>query len=286
VTLVFGRIANEKIELCSDTQISDGLGGPSNPIPGTLKLLILKHDLCVGYAGPTALALGHIREVVRQRVPSLELTEVVRALFDIHVRTDGAVEFLVASSLGMPALQKIAGGIVSTQAAQYWVGDAMAATHFANLERQQVNASNVGANCSAMIAALDSLIAGNVAPSVGGLPILARFSAGRFGYGSSIQMAPPQQGFPGAGLWSVYPGTAASGGYSYVILPPTTPRPQLAVHFAQARFGYLYSPIDLDEPLTFNDVSHEEFVARIRAEHGIEVSGPRIWLGPQERGAE
>jgi hypothetical protein len=130
MTLVMARQWDDRIIMLSDTLISDRNAPHRDIIPGQLKAIMLSHNLSVAYAGWANRALHVIREV-RTAVcqgSDLHLQDVLEHLCQATNRSNGDVDFLVASHYEEPVLFKIWNGQISRGAGSYWIGDPSAAS--------------------------------------------------------------------------------------------------------------------------------------------------------------
>jgi hypothetical protein len=279
MTLVLGYQTPTGVTIHADTQISHGLGGPNNLVPGRLKALVLRPDFCVAYAGPADLALKYIRQIAPQLTESVSTPDIAAMFLEAHNSAGRAVDFLLAHRRSA-TLQKISHGALSEGTNRFWIGSAEAASA---IDRLESNAPALPAQIPDMYRrtivtgqAFSSLVNANAVDSVGGLPLTVRTFGTGFQYSCEAAAFCAPQTFPGPGTWTVKFGTVQQGGYTYSILAPTDVHvPLLAVYFVQGRLGYVYAPLQFDDAIPYEGVSHEGLVLRIRADFDVAVAGPK-----------
>src|SRR5688572_18966189 len=95
MTLVAARASYRQLCIVADTRLSKN-GVPLEPLAGALKVLVLRPNLCVGFAGNTALALTAIKRLVDGSLAST--AQVVASLVGDHFESGGRTDFIVATS--------------------------------------------------------------------------------------------------------------------------------------------------------------------------------------------
>jgi hypothetical protein len=275
MTLVVGQQFRDRLIVLSDTMITDPSSARSNIIPGQLKTVILCTNLCVSFAGRVGPALSAIRRIQ----PNLTKEGNIEVILDI-LRAETArnedIEFLVASRIPHPALYAIKAGQKYFGSDRYWLGDGRGASKLQNIldaesdiqvpEQEYCTTAEI----KLRLAFLD-LVCERRMPGIGGVPVFCLGSregfayenhAGFFGYGTvnipetaeqqELRLALERSGMGPTYSFSVtasrHRGTATIG-----------------VFFPQAEMGYLYSPIDYDQPKKFYPISLDELQKQVTA---------------------
>lgn len=95
MTVVLAKRYGSRIEVVSDTMISNSCLGREDAFPGQLKIIALAPDLTVAYAGHSNQALDAIRQLHLRGITKLE--KLLAYLKDCTASPDHEVEFLVLS---------------------------------------------------------------------------------------------------------------------------------------------------------------------------------------------
>src|SRR5271166_1989423 len=108
MTVVLAKRFGSRIEVVSDTMISDSSFGREDAFPGRLKIVALAPDLTVVYAGHSNPALYFIRQLHSHRIK--KLGELLTYLKDCTASPDHDVEFLVISHQNEAELRRVWSG--------------------------------------------------------------------------------------------------------------------------------------------------------------------------------
>ena len=111
MTVVLGKRFGSRIEVVSDTMISDSSLGREDAFPGRLKIIALVPDLTVAYAGHSDPALYAIRQLYSRGITKLD--ELLTYLKDCTASPDQEVEFLVLSHQKEADLRRVWSGQIS-----------------------------------------------------------------------------------------------------------------------------------------------------------------------------
>jgi hypothetical protein len=77
----------------------------------------------------------------------------------------------------------------------------------------------------------------------------------------------------------------AKGGFGYSTLTPTDPGIGLiGLDFPHPGLGLLYQPLKRDDAFAYPQVAHEDFLARVLKEHGVQIDGPGFDPRGRDRG--
>lgn len=124
MTFVAAKRFGNRIIVVGDTMISDLHGTRHSAIPGQLKIIVLSPTLTVAFAGLVDQALDAIRAAKRLHLAGTILVEIERMLAEETVRHAGRVEFLVIShSNGEPALKRVWDGRISSGLTHTCIGE-------------------------------------------------------------------------------------------------------------------------------------------------------------------
>ena len=265
MTLVVARQFGDRIIVLSDTMISDPDACGSSVIPGRLKSVIVSNEMAISYAGLTNQAIDIIRDARSSFLNKKDLSEIITILVTGTQRYRGLVDFIVATHMPTPALHKVADGQVSSGSDFYWIGDSKASSRLYRImndsPKWQGGDPGTAAEMDLTRAFID-LVCEHATPEVGGFcfnclgsPLGYRYQnhAGDFSW-YPIQLGVPYD----EEARRAYERTGTAS-YSYSLTSAT--ERGLAVTGAflpQADLGYLYSPLDLDDPTKLYPVTLQE----------------------------
>jgi hypothetical protein len=126
MTLIVAHQTPYGIRVCSDMRvIKPGAAHPEGFMGATLKVVILRPRLCIGYAGDISSAIEAIREVDSKLGPVADADLVERLLLDAHVaslRFGTGVCFIIAC-LHPTTLTRIRDGTAERNLPSAWIGD-------------------------------------------------------------------------------------------------------------------------------------------------------------------
>lgn len=291
MTFVAVKMFERRTLIVSDTRITDpgkanraGLGHRKfdNSIPGRIKAVVINPRLTVAYAGKALRALDTLRAV--SVLSSGNLPFVLDKLKEGS--GDGEVDFLVAADLEGSQIFKISEGRVSTGQDFYWIGDPMAAGHFnLSLENTRVSQKQFAERMRqqnpddpqieerAFSRAWGDLLLGspNLIPGVGGIPITVNASPRGHHYcvsagacmGENVRVM-------GDGRWlnddniEVEP---LYGQTSYSIVASAhSGAAAVGVWLQEINAGYIYIPLDHDDPVRVSSMKELSELVRTNAE--------------------
>jgi hypothetical protein len=291
---------------------------PQGFVGATLKVVILRPSLCIGFAGDIGCAIDAIRQVDAGLKSEGDVEFAERLLLDAHCASKRGVWFIVAG-FHPTTLTCIRDGRAHRDLASAWIGDADAFELFQTgyvggaavpgefsdaLEggMSPEMASSIRAARSEHLARLDALFSDQ--PGFGQDMAIAEQShaAMRAVVASSLETVgeaaifiaprPPLEpeyfgyleessAFVEQGLNHPEAGSAALGGFSFAILTPREPGiAAVGAYFLQGRLGLLHHPMQCDSPRPYRDVSVKEFADAVRQEFAFSLVG--IGLGAAE----
>jgi hypothetical protein len=257
----------------SDTRIDHPDITQIDEIPGRIKAIIIRSDLCVAFAGKADSAIDAIRNVARRSGSHDETAAILAG--ESGVDAD-APDFMVAS-IAPHRLSVVSHGYVREASDEDWIGDPEAASRFSFYKTL---APSFGDDPDAVFGAAQRAFRRVVddvrVTTVGGIAI--NVMSGREGFvylGSASVHYPPQTLQSGGGALSF--GTAAHGGLAYSVMTSEVPGTAvLAVFMPQGQLGYVYAPLEWDRAVLIKGVSQIQFAASIRQQFGITIRGPGI----------
>jgi hypothetical protein len=297
MTLVVARLTPVGVRLAGDMRISDrNAASPKGFLGAALKVILIRPTLCIGYAGRAGLAIEAIREVASRE---FSVKDAERHLLDVHQRSDGGADFLVAS-LRPSRLVVVKNGRAEA-CATGWVGDQVAHAEYElhyfdefyrplspeldspDREEDIEIAGRMGNGMEAVVHGAPVLIDGEartVALPQGGshryvgeaiVSVVLRVQDDLFGYSASSRATAPLADDSDLGSLET---AAERGVFSFKVLIPTQPGVgSIGLYFDQGQLGVLYAPLLYDEPRRYPGTSREGFIERVRLDHDISLGG-------------
>jgi hypothetical protein len=278
MTLVVGRKFRDEIFLISDTMISDRGSVRANIFPGQLKAIIIDPHVSIAYAGAFPRALEKIRDAKRLLGTSRDLDAVLQYLQASTSEVQGTpweFEFLVASHIAEPRLHKIWNGRTSANADKLWIGNPTAAQMFSELEESTRLPSNDDGSfdpdkhrCRGAAHSMALAPAQYAAHGVGGAMIMLEASEQSHWYPNwagtiwwdNIQL-------PG-GLTDQQIADRQAGKTLYGYSTSSSKEEGIAVlgvYLDQPKLGFVYSPIECDEPIRFAATNLKQVSEEVKA---------------------
>jgi hypothetical protein len=271
MTLIVGLRTADSIQLLSDTRISHPDVTQVEEIPGRLKVVVIRRDLCVAYAGSANAGIDAIRGL-----SGLTSTEAIDCLRQVNIDSGDAIDFIVGSTRPAPLLVKIQAGHATEVVSESWIGDAEAAAVFQH-SKDHAPVPPDAVDFEPLVRSLrafQAVIGDSAAPTVAGLHIRAASTAAGFSYLDEARAYYPSQTILSGVATPLSFGAAADGGFAYTLLVPREACvPIVAVHFFQGRLGYVYAPLEADRPERVLAVSHDALRKHVRERYGVEVQG-------------
>lgn len=290
MTFVAARTFPKRTLVISDTRLTDPSGSLrsgdgrhqiDNCIPGQVKIVPLNSRLSIAYAGSIIRALDAIRHVASSgHDDDVEVCNSLRL-----VSLNGDVEFLIVSHLsGSAKVIKAANGVLSLHQDIHWIGDPSVtalltseifktkeqgkpfrAKMFAqDPEDDQWEEWSFGRGWSNLLLQSPKLV-----PGVGGIPIvLNAIVAGHHYHISAGAVIGEDVSVYGDGRWVNSSGVAVEplyGQYSYsIVTSGIDGTAVVGVWLQEIGTGYLYLPLDQDEPITLKGGSIDVLAAAVK----------------------
>jgi len=252
MTFVAAKLENNEIVVVTDTMISRRDRSPpyshTDIFPGILKLFIVSHDTCFGYAGTAEYAFEALREIVSRNERSFSSTK--KILMQHHKRSKGETDFLLCDTkygllkisdrkyVGKRMKQLFIGNPTGYKSLQdYWYY-----SNFSHGPRSQET------------------------NTIGGIAISASSHNRVFNYISVTQMGLRYEN----GAWVQI--DQSKGAMRYEAIAPKGSVPFYAIYYKDGSFGYLYDHVRRSEPLLIETPTIEEFRAQVEKHSGCEFS--------------
>lgn len=285
MSLIRAQRFGDEFRILSDTKIIDSeqiLRGVETNI---LKVVILRPDLCIGFAGligPASLAIEKMHEFIGAE--EVNIDRVLDHLLQRHLGAAKQTDFVVASLTPNSNLYKISAGNVESNLQTCWIGDHDAFSTFQEFFHQtrgferpdlSTELAQTVNTIFRMQRAFMRLVESGLHESVGQFMIEVATNPGAGFYYEARYIGTPgapslhRQIEPSEEIsdWS-----AAVGGFSTRILVPNEAGVgAIGIHFFQGKFGALFYPIKQEKPIVIREVDEEEFITEIFEQFGIRL---------------
>lgn len=271
MTLVVARITDRGPRLIADIRtVVAGQGGPPRFQDGVLKLLVLEANLCVGFAGEVPAALEAVRGVANLGAPR-DVDAVIRQLE--RTARAGRADFIVAQLDRLVRIQ--AAG--NSHLGACGIGAPDAFSRYQQSYHEGGSTRGAVDEITRMSRAFQAVIDDSSVETVGEIKISVGKAAEGFVYAPDIRVSTASQTIPAGEPTLLSFGTAAVGAYATsVFTPSASPSvPLVGVHFFHGGFGYVYSPLDSEEPFLIRG-DQDEFANEVRTRFGVDVHGCTI----------
>lgn len=283
MTLIVGKIYENKIYIESDSKVTDKNSVKNDPLTSVIKTLILHPFISLSYAGNIHFAEKAIDEFFNKKIDSI--SDFLELLISINVESLHKTDFVVASLINnSPKFYRIKNGTVEKDLTSIWLGDLEA---FNNYQKEYHSLSEDEANIPKnMETAFQKVIIDPNIKSVDHFQI-SLTTQEKIWQGNDIflyrekvivQTTLAQElNFKNGNEWvDISLGedqTGAGHGLSYLI----TISPHfhgVAIHFTHGKFGVLFCPqINRIEGKIILNVSGEEFVEQIKTKYSVPLRG-------------
>jgi len=271
MTLVYAERTGLQVRLWADTAVTNREAAHSNIIPGVLKAVVLSRQIVVSFAGSVTGCIDVIRSIRNAGRDQISLDVALDRLCSHTAHHPKDAEFLV---LDRERIYRITSGKCISGGDAYWIGDPEAASQFLTL--RQARLAKESAQADTFHANQDSfhmVVEHPQFPSVSGLSMLVVRARDGYIYERGIHVVGAQP-IPAGATILVGDEGPEIGGYSHTFLVPVEPgHPFAAVYFPPGRTGFLYKPLDTDEPSQVSDIGWKEFTTKVEAECGIAFHG-------------
>lgn len=276
MTICVAARFDDRILIMSDTMISSREWIRNDIIPGQLKAIVLNMKMSLAYAGLVRVGILAARSCAEQLRNGAKLSEILSILR--NVSEEGSCDFLIASHENGAQIFKISEGRVSSDQDFHWIGDpyivarmkkqaeetdaAVAQTILYNphIEDVRTKESSFRHSFSNLL-----LTSPRLSAEVGGVPI--NLLASPFGHCYQNHAAAFSPG-PISLDGTPHPEAAAPGGDRYAFSITGAFHRGVAitsVFFDEAAVGYIYNPLEWDEPLKLVGATIERVNDKLRA---------------------
>lgn len=263
MTIVIAKKFGERILTLSDTADFDVRRSKPNLVPGILKSIILDMRTSISFAGATERSLDIIRKARRMLLEDSAIEDVLAQLAESTL--DGKCEFLISFHRNDAELRKVVNGKISDPLELSWIGDSAAVDKTKSSKTTAFDLPDyISQDEMNFIRGFQAALQEHkmLTDSAGGMPIVHLSSP--FGHtyqdlhvstlGGEITIGP-------AGISPLSQAARSEYQFDYTVVV-VTPRERGAAvigsFFSEAHVGYIYSPIEADEPEKLIDISLEE----------------------------
>ncbi len=281
VTLVVGKLQNDKIYIESDSRITDPNIAKASPLCGLMKTLILHPFICMSFAGQVVYAEDALKEYFDNKIDD-DLESLLSILQTITKASGGQTDFAVASVLNnVPKLFKVSNGRIDRDIMNFWLGDI---DGFEYYQRCFHEIDKTISEQDRMRSAFNQVIQNESITTIGDY---------HFGTYLDFQIAPPHAVFlhklkveiqvtqpqeikiKEAGKFEPIPlGTVAGGSHGLSYLNTVSPDFHgVAIHYTHGNFGILFCPQLSFKGIILKHLSGLEFVLKIKEKYNIPLQG-------------
>lgn len=285
MSLIRAQKFSDEFRILSDTKITDTEQILKGVETNILKVVILRPDLCIGFAGligPASVGIEKMDELIGAE--EVNIDQVLDHLLQRHLAAAKKTDFIVASLTPNSNLYKISEGKVESNLQTCWIGDHDAFSTFQEFfhqtrgfERPELSpelAQTVD-TIFRMQRAFTRLVESDLHESVGRFMIEVATNPGTGFYYEARYIGTP--GAPGLHRQiepseEISDWSAAVGGFSTSILVPDAAGVgAIGIHFFQGKFGALFYPLEQEKPIIIKNVDKEEFIAQIFERFGVRL---------------
>lgn len=279
MTLVVGRIENEKIKFISDSKVTDQNSVRNNVLSGNLKSWILTPSLCVSFAGNTFYAEKFLSDYYDKKIKTVQ--DLLLYLLKLNNESNDETDFCVGTLFNnAPKLYKISGRRIEDNLKTIWIGDRIAfnkyqetyhETESDNPFDKMEKAFSVVVNDGTIDTVSDFQISSVTVYHEGlqslmfiyDFKTMMNFAPGTITLDSNNPRAhipfggPEEGGFGNSYLRSINVHTAG-----------------IAIHFPQGKFGVLFCPaLNQNKAIIIKNEDGEDFANEVFKKYGIALEG-------------
>ena len=289
MTLIVGRIINDRIFIESDTKITDRSEAKSDPLVRTLKIIILHPFIAVTFAGKVYFAEKALKEIYSKgRLRIQDIIEILathnkESIIASDGNPDRETDFVLAVIENKkPRIFKISNGIIEQNLQTFWLGDKLAFNKFQG-NYHDLKKGGVSEKDS-LRDAFKSVVDNESIETVGNFHIEVHMNEKIcpnevvFLYTNrteiSIGKQPPIHLKEANKYYPVPMGTTEGGAYGISYLVSVSPNIHgVALHFLYGNFGVLFCPQLSLEGIKIRDVNGKEFVSEIKNRFNLPMRG-------------
>jgi hypothetical protein len=250
-----------------------------------LKVVILRPDLCVGFAGligPASLGIEKVDKLIA--AAEVNIDRILDYFLERHTAAGKKTDFIVASLTPKSNLHKISEGRIESDLESCWIGDHDAFSTYQEFfhqtrgfERDDLSpeSAQIVNTIFRMRKAFARLVESGAHESVGQFVIEVATNPGEGFYYEAHYIGRPgprslhRRIEPSEEIsdWS-----AAGGSFSTSILVPDRAGiGAIGIHFFQGKFGALFYPTKHGKPVVITKVNEEEFIREVSERFGVQL---------------
>lgn len=284
MTLVVAKKRADFVTLISDMQVMEDERA-LNPVDhaGGLKIILLRPQLCIAFAGAVEQALDVLRSIESSLGENYSIDKVVNGLLESHIGGSQRTDYIVAS-LNPAAICKIHNGLLEKNLESAWIGDASAFEAFQEFFHTpnqlpqpdfipEPRRSNMELS-SKMSSALRQIVHNAKYSTVGhySLQIAGKSAFEYIPYTEGFNFEPVTNTTEEKSL--TVPVDTTRGGYHYSVLAPKTPGVGvLGIYINQGELGLLFMPLQQDTVIKYTNISYADFLSKVEQDFGIRLDG-------------
>ncbi|WP_461633907.1 hypothetical protein [Labilibaculum euxinus] len=289
MTLIVGRIIDDRLFIESDTKITDRSEAKSDPLVGTLKIIILHPFIALTFAGKVYFAEKALKEIYsRGRLQIQDIIEILasnnkESIIASDGNPDKETDFVLAVIENKkPRIFKISNGIIEPNLQTFWLGDKLAFSSF----QRNYHALKKGdaSEVDSLRNAFKSVVDDESMDTVGNFQVEVHMDEKicpneivfLYTNKTEISIVEPQPiHLKEANKYYTIPlGTTAGGAYGISYLVSVSPNLHgVALHFLYGNFGVLFCPQISLKGIKIKDVNGKEFVSELKDKYNLPMQG-------------
>ncbi|MBN7815813.1 hypothetical protein [Algoriphagus pacificus] len=280
MTLIVAKNIDGKIQIESDSRITDSNVVKANPLKGLIKLIIYLPEVSIAYAGDVKFAEEAINTLYKLK-PNY-LNDLVGILMASHQKSIGETDFIIATLVkGTCNLIKISSGRIEDNLQTAWIGDIDAFELFQkNFHELKGNEEE---NVNIFSEAFKKTIENESLESVGDFQISVLTTDNNshkvpvFMYQERMELTSGgtiKQTIPAGESVALSFGNASNGSFGISYFTATDLYKQaIGVYFSEGNFGLLFFPMKRLTNIKFPELTAQEFIDKIKKEYGVPMRG-------------
>lgn len=280
MTLIVAKNIEGKIQIESDSRITDPNVVKTNPLNGFIKLIIYVPEISIAYAGDVKYAEEAINMLYKLRPNNLNA--LVAILMASHQKSGGETDFIIAALIkGTSNLIKISSRRIEDKLQTAWIGDIDAFELFQkNIHELKGKEEE---NVNIFSGAFKKTIENESLESVGDFQISVLTSDNNshnvpvFMYQERLELMSgvnQKQTIPAGESVALSFGNASTGSFGVSYFTATDLYKQaIGVYFSEGKFGLLFFPMEGLANIKFSGLTAQEFIDKIKKEYGVPMRG-------------
>lgn len=279
MTLVVGKLKDNRIKFLSDSKMTDKNSVSNNPLCGNLKSFIIDPQVCVNYSGNPYYAEKLLKEFYSNKISTAG--QLFEFCISLNIESNNETFFSIGTLYENEfQLLKISNGIIENMNNNVWIGDKLG---FSNYQKYYLN-SNEKDDFFKMITAFNLVAENEEIKTVGDFVITVEsyfhdeLKKHLFQYGLSITLtAPPLDSVPKENHIFEF-GDREKGAFVITYFRSLEIINQaVAVFFPVGKFGVLFCPkINYNEPIIIKKSTGLEFINEILSKYEIHMEGATL----------